>query len=158
MKMIDVLNLMAQGKIKQGTKLEIGNKIYTYTEEITRRECYFIDIKNDEIELLEDVEIITEKFLNQEVELIKPKGKKYLVKLNVKWLKSTFSHVNYVNRSTDQYVIIGDDENLGRSDFGCYQTQFTKKELQSIKPVKEFLDDMQGKYELVEVTEDNEID
>ena len=102
MKMIDVLNLMAQGKIKQGTKLEIGNKIYTYTEEIVRRECYFIDIKNDEIELLEDAEIITEKFLNLEVELIPPKPKKYLIKLNVRGLYPPHNYVNYYNSGIKQ--------------------------------------------------------
>lgn len=34
---------------------------------------------------------------------------------------------------------------------------FTKSEMQSIKPVKEFLEDMKGKYELIEVN-DNEDD
>lgn len=159
MKMIDVLNMMAEGEIKEGTKLVIGGNVYSYIDTYTDDSgCSFVNEEGYSDTFLEDEEKITQPFLNKKVELIEPKPKKYLVKLNVKWLKSTFSHVNYVNRSTVQYVIIGDDENLGRSDFGCYQTQFTKKELQSIKPVKEFLDDMQGKYELVEVTEDNEID
>ena len=151
MKMIDVLNLMAQGKIKQGTKLEIGNKIYTYTEEIVRRECYFIDIKNDEIELLEDAEIITEKFLNFDVELIPPKPKKYLVKINIRGLQDRFTYLNYCG--TNGRVNLHDRYRLSSS----IQTEFTKQELQSIQPVREFLEDMQGKYELIEV-EDNEND
>lgn len=151
MKMIDVLNLMAQGKIKQGTKLEIGNKIYTYTEEIVRRECYFIDITNDEIELLEDAEIITEKFLNLEVELIPPKPKKYLIKLNVRGLYPPHNYVNYYNSGIKQWI-----EFRTKSETAHYQTHFTEKELQSIKLLREFLEDMKGRYELVEVIEDED--
>lgn len=33
------------------------------------------------------------------------------------------------------------------------QTEFTKQELQSIQPVREFLEDMEGKYELIEVND-----
>lgn len=144
MKMIDVLNLMAQGKIKQGTKLEIGNKIYTYTEEIARRECYFIDIEDDKIELLEDAEIITEKFLNFDVKLIEPK--KFLVKFNMRGLQERFTYLNYGKNS--RYVHLHDK--YGASSV---QTEFTEDELQSIQPVKEFLEDMQGKFELIEVEE-----
>lgn len=139
MELINVLNLMAEGKIKEGTKLEFDGYEYEFSED---------HFEDDSGNWLEDVHEISASFLNLEVELIPPKEKKYLIKLNVKWLKSSFSHVNYVNRDTNQYILIGDDENLVR-----YQTQFTKKELQSIKPLKEFLDDMQGKYELVEVDE-----
>ncbi|MDZ5548239.1 hypothetical protein [Enterococcus cecorum] len=38
-----------------------------------------------------------------------------------------------------------------------YQTRFTKQEMQDIQLVREFLEDMQGKFELIEV-EDNEND
>lgn len=145
--MIDVLNMMAEGKIKQGTKLEIGNKIYTYTEEIARRECYFIDIKNDEIELLEDAEIITEKFLNFDVKLIEPK--KFLVKFNMRGLKEPFRYLNYIEN--DEFVHINDKRGITFA-----KNSFTKDELQSIQPVREFLEDMQGKFELVEVTEDED--
>ena len=148
MKMIDVLNLMAQGKIKQGTKLEIGNKIYTYTEEITRRECYFIDIEDDEIELLEDAEIITEKFLNFDVNLIVPK--KFLVKVNIRGLQERFTYLNYSKYSGCVQL----HDKFGSSSI---RSEFTADELQSIQPLKEFLDDMQGKYELIGVN-DNETD
>ena len=155
MKMIEVLQKVANDEIKDQTILDVYDHtgdIYTYTfdEEF---KAFYDEYDN---EMAGDFEI-SNKFLNYEVDLIPPKEKKYLIKLNVKWLKSSFSHVNYVNRGTDQYVLIGDSENLGSSDFGCYQTQFTKDELQSIKPVREFLEDMQGKYQLIEV-EDNEID
>ena len=158
MKMIEVLNMMAEGNLKEGTKLVIGGNVYSYIDTYTDDSgCSFVNEEGYSDTFLEDEEMITQPFLNLEVELIPPKEKKYLIKLNVKWLKSSFSYVNYVNRGADQYVIIGDGENLGSSDFGCYQTQFTEKELQSIQPVREFLEDMQGKYELIEV-DDNEID
>ena len=144
MKMIDVLNMVAEGKIKQGTKLEIGNKIYTYTEEIARRECYFIDIEDDEIELLEDAEIITEKFLNFDVKLIEPKENKYLVKLTIKGIADT-----YLNRSRETSILFLSDSFEGQYS----QTKFTKQEMQDIQLVREFLKDMEGKYELIEVEE-----
>lgn len=42
-------------------------------------------------------------------------------------------------------------------DYEVYKTRFTKDELKSIQPVREFLEDMQGKYELIGVY-DNETD
>ena len=153
MKMIDVLNLIAKGEIKDQTTLKIHdpvNTLYTYTFNGKYKSFYSNTEYSRE---LGNYFKINDNFLNREVELILPKEKKYLIKLNAKWLKSSLSHVNYVNRGTDQYVIIGDGENLGSTDFGCYQTQFTEKELQSIQPVREFLDDMQGKFELIEVEE-----
>lgn len=146
MKIIEVLNMVAEGKIEKGTKFILGDNLFIFNGDRFKAGNFYLGGRI----------FLNARDLNREVDLILPKPKKYLIKLNVKWLKSSFSHVNYVNRGTDQYVLIGDDENLGRSDFGCYQTQFTKKELQSIKPVKEFLDDMQGKYELVEVTENED--
>ena len=146
MKLIEVLNMVAEGKIEKGTKFILGDNLFIFNGDRFKAGNFYLGGRI----------FLNARDLNRDVDLILPKPKKYLIKLNVKWLKSSFSHVNYVNRGTDQYVLIGDDESLGRSDFGCYQTQFTKKELQSIKPVKEFLDDMQGKYELVEVTENED--
>lgn len=147
MKMIEVLQKVANGEIEKGTKLGIGNKIYTYTDKIVRRECSFIDIEDDEIELLEDAEIITEKFLNFDVELIPPKPKKYLVKINIRGLQDRFTYLNYCGT-------IGRVNLHGRYKLSSsIQTEFTKQELKSIQPVREFLEDMQGKYELIEVEE-----
>ena len=156
MKMIEVLQKVANGEIKDQTTLKIYDPhvLHTYTFEGKYNSFYSNTKYRRE---LGGYLKISGDFLNYEVELIPPKEKKYLIKLNAKWLKSSLSHVNYVNRGTDQYVLIGDGENLGSTDSGCYQTQFTEKELQSIQPVKEFLDDIQGKFELIEV-EENEID
>lgn len=155
MRMIDALVKLANGEIKEGTLLKIVDEKYDAKQSAFEFSGgYFYHEEDFSLEGLYSFDF---DFFNREVELIPPKEKKYLIKLNVKWLKYSFSYVNYVNSGTDQYVLIGNGKNLGSSDFGCYQTQFTEKELQSIRPVKEFLDEMQGKFELIEV-EENEID
>ena len=150
MKMIEVFDLMAKKEIKHETLLIVYSESVGYVYKYDKLYRTFL---NDDSKRMEEDFVFGDDFLNFDVKLIPPKEKKYLIKLNAKWLKSSLSHVNYVNRGTDQYVIIGDGENLGSTDFGCYQTQFTEKELQSIQPVKEFLEDMQGKFELIEVEE-----
>ena len=93
---------------------------------------------------------LKEEDLNQEVELIPPKEKKYLVKFNMRGLDRGLAYLNYTKLRN--CVII-----QGKVDCVTYKTHFTKSELQTIQPVREFLEDMEGKYELIEV-EGNEID
>ena len=148
MKMIDVLNMVAKGEIKDKTILDVYDHtgdIYTYTfdEEF---KAFYDEYDN---EMAGDFEI-SNKFLNYEVELIPPKEKKYLVKLHIKGLLNIRNYLNYYNDGIKQWIELGNDLVQG-----FYQTCFTKQELQSIKLVREFLEDMQGKYELIEV-EDNE--
>lgn len=142
MKMIDVLNLMAEGEIKANTTLIIyddsGGCSFLYSEKDHR---FFNKYSNR----LEDFRI-DKHFLNLEVELIPPKEKKYLIKVNVPGLRENFAYLNYT-KSRNRVVI------HGKVDCSTYKTHFTKDELQSIKPVREFLEYMQGKYTLVEVEE-----
>lgn len=147
MKMIDVLNMMAEGKIKEGTKLKIGYKIYDYIKDYTESEnCSFVNQEDDRAEFLEDNEFITTDFLNLDAELIPPKPKKYLVKFNMRGLKEKYRYLNYIKM--DEFVHINDDKCVT-----YVKNRFTKDELQSIQPVREFLEDMEGKYELIEVEE-----
>lgn len=137
MEMINVLKLMAEGKIKEGTKLEF--------------DCYEYEFSEDHFEdnvgfLLEDVHEISTSFLNMEVDLIPPKPKKYLVKINIRGLQDRFTYLNYDKNS--EHVHLHD-----KYDHGIYKTQFTKQELRSIQPAREFIEDMKGKYELIEVEE-----
>lgn len=146
MKMIEVLDLMAKGEIKEGTILKFVdscNEIvsYIYDEEMN---AFYDEAQYD----LGSEGEICGPFLNKKVELIPPKPKKYLVKLNVHGLDEGFVYLNYFVRRNQ--VRIHDEY-----DREIYKTHFTKDELQSIQPVREFLEDMQGKYELIEV-EDNE--
>lgn len=151
MKMIDVLNMMAEGTLKEGTKLKIGYKIYSYIKDYFESEnCSFVNQEDDRNELLEDNELITTDFLNKEVELIPPKEKKYLVKFNMRGWKEHFRYLNYYKQNDSIEI------NSKRCTDSA-KTQFTKSELQTIQPVREFLEDMEGKYKLIGV-DDNETD
>ncbi|WP_347943728.1 hypothetical protein V4S36_11390 [Enterococcus cecorum] len=148
MKMIDVLNMVAKGEIKDKTILDVYDHtgdIYTYTfdEEF---KAFYDEYDN---EMAGDFEI-SNKFLNYEVDLIPPKEKKYLVKFNMRWWIERFSYLNYYEKNESIEL------NTKQSSVFC-KASFTKDELQSIQPVREFLEDMEGKYELIEV-EENEID
>ncbi|MCJ0589952.1 hypothetical protein MMJ18_05990, partial [Enterococcus cecorum] len=69
---------------------------------------------------------------------------------NIRGWKEHFRYLNYYEKNESIEI------NSKRcTDFA--KTHFTKDELQSIQPVREFLEDMEGKYELIEV-EENEID
>lgn len=150
MKMIEVFGLMAKGEIKEGTKLKIydNSSIYIYKY----REMYKLFLDNEYRSLEQDFEF-GEVFLNLEVELSEPEEKKYLVKFNMRWLRSDIGETRYLNyvKKYEYVHIAGKAQNLS------HKTQFTKQELQSIQPVREFLEDMEGKYELIGV-DDNETD
>lgn len=152
MKMIDVLCKLANGEIEEGSKLKIGGNTYSYIDTYTDDDgyCSFVNEEGYSDTFLEDEEMITQHFLNLEVEMIPPKEKKYLVKFNMRGLKENYRYLNYIES----------DECANINDKRCTtmdKTHFTKSELQSIRSVREFLEDMQGKFKLIEV-EDNEID
>lgn len=146
--MIDVFIRLANDEIKDQTILDVYDHtgdIYTYTfdEEF---KAFYDEYDN---EMAGDFEI-SNKFLNYEVDLIPPKEKKYLVKFNMRWWIERFSYLNYYEKNESIEL------NTKQSSV-FYKASFTKDELQSIQPVREFLEDMEGKYELIEV-EENEID
>lgn len=148
MKIIEVFIKLVNDEIKDQTIL----KIYDHTGDLHRytfdgKFKAFYDESDDE--LGGDFEI-SNKFLNYEAELIPPNPKKYMVKFNMRGLQERFTYLNYCE--TSGRVNLHDKYRLS-----SIQTEFTKDELQSIKSVREFLEDMEGKYELLEV-EDNEID
>ncbi|WP_171333449.1 hypothetical protein [Enterococcus cecorum] len=149
MKMIEVFDLMAKGEIKEGTKLVIGGNVYSYIDTYTDDSgCSFVNEEGYSDTFLEDEEKITQPFLNLEVELIPPKEKKYLVKLHIRGLLTIRNYLNYYNDIIEQWVELRDS-----SGEGFYQTRFTKQEMQDIQLVRDFLEDMEGKYELIEVEE-----
>ena len=140
MKMINVLNMVAEGKIKKGTKFILGDNLFIFNGDRFKAGNFYLGGRI----------FLNARDLNIEVDLILPKPKKYLVKFNMRGLKENEMYLNY--QTENDYVQIADKkQNLS------YKTHFTKSELQSIKLVREFLEDMEGKYELIEV-EDNEID
>ncbi|XBG82769.1 hypothetical protein V4S33_06615 [Enterococcus cecorum] len=144
MKMIDVFIRLSNDEIKDQTILDVYDHtgdIYTYTfdEEF---KAFYDEYDN---EMAGDFEI-SNKFLNYEVDLIPPKEKKYLVKFNMRWWIERFSYLNYYEKNESIEL------NTKQSSAFC-KASFTKDELQSIQPVREFLEDMEGKYELIEVEE-----
>lgn len=136
--MIDVLNKLANDEIKEGTKLILNDDLFIFNGRVFESDLY----------LLENCMFLKEEDLNQEVELIPPKEKKYLVKLHIKGLLNIRNYLNYYDDGIKRWIELGNDLVQG-----FYQTRFTKNELQSIKLVREFLEDMQGKYELIEVND-----
>ena len=149
MRMIDVLIKLANGEIKDKTILKVYDHtdyIFTYT--FDEKFKAFRDKYN--IEMAGDFNI-SNKFLNYDAELIPPKEKKYLVKFNMRWIDDDTSYLNYDVEKKSMFL--SGDEHYDAQ----FMTHFTKQELKSIQPVREFLEDMEGKYELIEV-EDNEID
>ena len=146
MKMIEVLQLISEGKIKDQTILDIYDpidKLYTFTFDEKSKAFYSNTEYSKELGVYFK---LNDKFLNREVKLIPPKEKKYLVKFNMRGLDNECKYLNY--SSSRKSVIL----NIKISN-RAFQTHFTKSELQSIRLVREFLEDMQGKFELIEVEE-----
>ncbi|RBR36050.1 hypothetical protein EB26_00872 [Enterococcus cecorum] len=145
MKMIDVLAKLARDEIKDGTELEVHDVIgrtlkYTFYGNLKT----FLDERFDGMDRWFS---INNSFLNFDVKLIPPKEKRYLVKFNMRGLKENEMYLNY-QTETDYVQIADKKQNLS------YKTHFKKSELKSIKLVREFLEDMEGKYVLLEVTND----
>ncbi|CAI3252810.1 hypothetical protein CIRMBP1284_01832 [Enterococcus cecorum] len=140
MKLIEVLQKVANGEIEKGTKFILGDNLYIFNRDRFRAGNFYLDGRI----------FLNARDLNREVDLIPPKEKKYLVKFNMRWWIERFSYLNYYEKNESIEL------NTKQSSVFC-KASFTKDELQSIQPVREFLEDMEGKYELIEVN-DNEDD
>ena len=142
LKMIDVLVKQANKEIGHGTILKtIDEKLFGKR---TTFEFKFIEdnFYHEEGLTLEDLYSFDTDFLNSEVELILQEEKEYLIKVNVRGL-APCEYLNYLKPVKG--IVLSD-----RAQNGSYKTHFTKKEMQEIKPVREFLEDMEGKYQLIE--------
>ena len=130
MKMIDVLNMMAKGKIKEGSKLKIGGNTYSYIDTYTDDDgyCSFVNEEGYSDTFLEDEEMITQHFLNLEVEMIPQKPKKYYLRLDG---DDDFS---YVTRSS--YDADFNYDLSSRSEFCEFITKFTQEEIDNDKLLK----------------------
>lgn len=141
MKMIDVLQKVANGEIEKGTKFILNDNLYIFKGDRFRAGNFYLDGRI----------FLNARDLNREVDLIPPKEKKYLVKFNMRWWIERFSYLNYYEKNESIEL------NTKQSSVFC-KASFTKDELQSIQPVREFLEDMAGKYELIEVEDDESMD
>lgn len=151
MRMIDVYMKMTNLEIELGTKLIIGDYTFVYVKRWFSELSVSYRFEDGKEKMLEDYYDIDLDFLNKEVELIQPKEKKYLIKVNVQWFDKDFAYLNY-DKQRDCVIIYNKIENI------TYKTHFTKQELKSIKPVRESLKYMQGKYELIEVNSNDSMD
>lgn len=144
MKMINVLKLMADNAIKDKTELilysDSGSYIYKYHK-------LYQTFLNDDSQRMEEEFVFGVDFLNFEVDLIPPEEKKYWIKFNMRGLRDGREYLNldYDKRGYECVHL------NSKYETSSIQTRFTKSELQSIKAVREFLEDMEGKYQLIEV-------
>lgn len=125
MKMIDVLSLMAEGKIKKDTKLIVydGSEEYSYRySEICRT---FFGEYSSRIECDFDID---EDFLNLEVELIEPIPKEYQLRL---YEEDDLSYVVRSSYNSDFNYDLG-----SKSELCEFTTKFTQEEIDNDKFLK----------------------
>lgn len=146
MKMIDVYMKMTNLEIKIGTKLIIGDYTFVYVKRWFSEASVSYRFEDMKEKMLEDYYDIDLDFLNKEVELIQPMKKKYLIKVNIKGLIKELTVLNYQRLTGKIHLGYPGDTNF-------VKTSFTKSEMQSIEPIRAFLDDMKGKYTFIEVEE-----
>lgn len=144
MKLIDVINKWANNEIENETKLIVY-------DEAGRRYDYIFDARSDEFydkygNTLGGNPMMSIDYLTYEVKIIPPEEKKYLISVHIKGLIRELTVINY-------HRLLGKISLDSPSDTNFVQTSFTKSEMQSIEPIREFLDDMKGKYTFIEVEE-----
>lgn len=143
MKMIKVFNLMANNAIKDKTEIIIYYDSEAYVYKYHKLYQTFL---NEDSKRMEEEFVFGIDFLNFEVDLIPPEEKKYWIKFNMRGLRDGREYLN-LDYDKPGYECVHLNSKYETSST---QTKFTKSELQSIEAVREFLEDMNGKYELVE--------
>lgn len=147
MKMIDVLSLLAKGKIDENTTLIVSDDYGEFEYKYLKKYRSFVDEDLDELDKRFDID---ENFLNQKVRLEMP-NKKYRIKLphtefyvgfakNKNNEKEIFPYIKD-NPTIEALIQIGIEKGLE------FKTEFTEKdfdeieELQPYKPFKELIKD-----------------
>lgn len=121
MKLIDVLEKLSKGEIKNGTILTIKSNIgaiyrYKYVDN-----CFLNDYHLP-------LNICDESHLNREVTIIEPKPKKYQLKL---YEDDDFSYVVRSSSNSDFNYDLG-----SKTEIMEFQTKFTQKEIDNDKFLK----------------------
>lgn len=116
MRIIDVLNMMAKGEIKDGTELEVHDSIgrilkYTFYGKLK-------EFHDERFDGMDRWFSINDSFLNFEVELIPPKPKKYYLRLDKD------DNCSYINKN-----VYFSYEVANKSEHNNYKTKFTQKEI-----------------------------
>ena len=145
MKLIDVLVKQANKEIKEGTILRIPDEELFGKKSEFEFKFYEDHFFSKEGLKIDELYSFDTDFLNSEVDLlISPKEKEYLISVHIKGLIRELTVLNY-QRLTGK-IHLGSP---GNTNF--VQTSFTKSEMKSIEPIREFLDDMKGMYTFIEV-------
>lgn len=118
MKLIDVLNMMAKGEIKHGTKLITDDDLDDYAYQYSELYQAFMDRYMNRVE---DDFFLDKDFLNIEVELIEPKPKKYQLKL---YEDDDFSYVTRSSYDSSFNYDISD-----KNEICEFITKFTQEEI-----------------------------
>lgn len=144
MKMMNVLKLMADNRLKDKTEIIIyyDSEVYVY-----KYHKLYQTFLNEDSKRMEEEFVFGVDFLNFEVDVIPPEESRFLIKFNMRGLRDGREYLNLdYDKRGHECVHLN-----SKCETSSIQTRFTKSELQSIKAVREFLEDMNGKYELVEV-------
>lgn len=108
MKIIEVLQRVANGEIEKGTKFILGNNLYIFNGDRFKAGNFYLD----------DRIFLNARALNQEVDLIPPKPKKYYLRLDGD------DELSYINLNKyASYEIAGKNEYIG------YKTKFAQEEI-----------------------------
>lgn len=119
MKMIDVLQKVANGEIEKGTKFILNDNLFIFNGRM---------FESNDSTYLENCIFLNEKDLNKEVELIQPKPKKYQLKL---YEDDDFSYVARSSYDSSFNYDISD-----KNEICEFITKFTQEEIDNEKLLK----------------------
>ncbi len=108
MRIIEVLQKVANGEIKEGTKIILNDDLFIFNGGVFGSGLYY----------LENCMFLKKEDLNQEVELIEPKPKKFYLRLDE---DDKFS---YINKN-----VYFPYEVANKSEHTNYKTKFTQEEI-----------------------------
>ena len=135
MKIIEVLQRVANGEIEKGTKFILGNNLYIFNGDRFKAGNFYLDGRI----------FLNARALNQEVELIPPKPKKYYLRLDKD------DNCSYINKNV--YFSYETVAIANKSEHTNYKTKFTQEEIDESIFLK-FIE----QHGIKEEVEDNEID
>lgn len=142
MKMIQVLNLMAEEKIEEGAKLIFSDVFEEFEYKYRKKYRTFVD---ENLDGLDKEFILDESFLNREVHLEQPKEYKYRIKLpHLEFYVGFAKNKNnekeifpYIKDNPTHEALIQIEIEKGLE----FKTEFTEKdfeEIEKLKPYKQF--------------------
>lgn len=134
MKMIDVLNLMAEGKIEEGAKLIFFDGFEEYEYTYLKKYRNFVD---GDLNYLYEQLGIDEDFLNWEVRLEQPSEQKYRIELPH---SECYVGLAY-NKTGEKEIIAYVKGSIIKVKMDYFRNRFTEKdfeEIEELQPYEQF--------------------